>query len=132
MFSNLRTEGRPNHLFMPQLHLTSLQTDHVRILRSSHQGTADECAPIGPGLWCSYPGERVPYFELKRWLSRQRDLDGKPIRAELEHGGRRVAVAPGDGTELSRELYAEHPVLLAKLLAFRLVPDPNAPMACVW
>jgi hypothetical protein len=132
MFSNLRTESSPNHLFMPQLHLTRLQTDQAEIISSSHQGTRSECESIGGGMWCSFPGERLPYFELRRWTSNMRDFDGKRLRVTFERAGRRYELAPDGDRALAAELYTPLPWLHAKFTALRLVQEPSGPTACRW
>jgi hypothetical protein len=132
MFSNLRTESEPNHLFMPQLHLTSLQLDQVEIMSSSHEGTRSECEPISGGLWCSFPGERLPYFELRRWTSNMRDFDGKRLRVSFVRAGRRHELAPDGDRALAAELYTPWPWFLAKVTALRLIQEPNGATACRW
>ena len=132
MFSNLRTESEPNHLFMPQLHLTSLQTDQVQIVSSSHEGTQSECESIGGGMWCSFPGERVPYFEFRRWTSEMRRFGRERLSVEFVRGGLRYALAPDGDPALRAELYAPQPFLLSKLLALRLVQEPTGKSACRW
>ena len=132
MFSNLRTESEPNHLFMPQLHLTRLQLDQVEITSSSHEGTRSECESIAGGLWCSFPGERLPYFELRRWTSNMRDFDGERLRVSFVRAGRRHELAPDGDRALTAELYTPLPWLLGKLTALRLVQEPSGPTACRW
>jgi hypothetical protein len=132
MFSNLRTESAPNHLFMPQLHLTSLQTDQVRIVSSSHEGTQSECEPIGGGMWCSFQGERVPYFEFRRWTSDMRTFDGKQLRVAFMRNGRRYELAPDGDQALRAELYAPHPWLLSKVMLLRIAQEPTGPAECRW
>jgi len=133
MFSNLRTESAPNHLFMPQLHLTRLQTDQAEIVSSSHEGTRSECESIAGGLWCSFPGERLPYFEFRRWTSNMRDFDGKRLRVAFVRGGRRHELTPDGGDRaLAAELYAPLPWLLGKVMALRLLQEPSGPTECRW
>ena len=50
----------------------------------------------------------------------------------VELDGRRFQVSPGDGSDLAKDLYAEHGFLANKLLAFRFVQDPTQPMPCQW
>jgi hypothetical protein len=132
MFSNLRTESEPNHLFMPQLHLTGLQTDQVQIVSSSHQGTASECEPISGGMWCSFPGERVPYLELRRWTSNMRTFEGERLRVSFVRGGRRHELAPDGDPALRAELYTPPPFWLSKLMLLRIIQEPSGPTACRW
>jgi hypothetical protein len=132
MFSNLRTESQPNHAFMPQWHVADLQRDTVVILWSSHQGSEEECRSIGSTLRCTHPGQRVPFFELKRWTSEHRGPDGEPLQVTFVRDGRVHHLSPDGDPALARSLYTPHPYWLKKLVGLRHVQQPTEAMRCKW
>ncbi|MDD9970009.1 MAG: HTTM domain-containing protein [Myxococcales bacterium] len=133
MFSNLRTEYRSNHMLMPQVPLTDLQTDHVEIIHSNNHGTVEECDPVPTlGQWCSYTGQKIPMFEFRRWVSTHRNEDGSQLEVEYVYRGQRYQIGSDGDPELTRRMRKPHPLWLGKLMFLRQVQDENRPAPCGW
>ena len=115
MFSNLRTESRPNHILIPgHAHLSSYQDDLVRVLDSSN--------PTLQRL--SSAGTLVPFHELRR-----RVATGTLKNASIvyERGGRVFTYArAADDPELSRPLS----LVERKLFRFRVIDPPGVGTPC--
>jgi hypothetical protein len=123
MFSNLRTEARPdaegvpvpgnNHLFLPQIYLAGYQKDLVTIVSSSDerlQRAADA-------------GQLLTWFELVNITSRHPEARLNYRR----HGKSRLVYRVGEDAALS----TPHPWILRKLLIFRPVAK-EGPSPCDW
>jgi hypothetical protein len=115
MFSNLRTESRPNHILIPgHAHLSSYQDDLVKVLDSS--------SPTLQRL--SRVGTLVPFHELRR-----RVATGTLQNASIayERGGRVFAYArAADDPELARPLS----LVERKLFRFRVIDPPGVGTPC--
>lgn len=109
MFSNLRTEAEPNHLFLAGMpHLTGLQSDWVTVLKSSDPQLTALAAKGAPITWWefrSYTARKTAYGQGDFSVSYIRGNSDTPIVVES------VAQDP----ELSRP---DSPVL-RKVFAFR-------------
>lgn len=113
MFSNLMTEGhRSNHLFMPQLYLTSHQLDLVQVHGTSHVKVAEMTAD----------GMLLPWWELRYRIHDDADAWIRYTRA-----GETVETLVGEHAQLS----SRPGFLERQLLAFRPVPAEGR-MSCAW
>lgn len=113
MFSNLRTEGAWNHLFMPKsMKIFPYQEDLVEVLSSSDpylQDLADQ-------------KKLVPYLDVERVLSQTR----QPVSVEYIRDGERhvfEGIAPRSGNPLADWFFR-------KFMRFRAVPKEGS-MPCV-
>ena len=116
MFSNLRTEVRSNHFFVPEaLAVFPFQRDLVEILESDD-----------PYLQTLASSSRrlLPLFELRRRLSRARD-----ISIRFRHRGQEHALVIRDGRHSYPGLDEPAPWLLDLWLHFRPV-DTDPKMRC--
>lgn len=108
MFSNLRTEVRPNHLFIPDsLRLTALQRDLVEIVESDDPYLAE----LGAAR------RLLPVFEVRRRLSRETDTTLRYRRP----GGEQRTLVIRDGQSSDPELSEPVPWLAGAWLDFRPV-----------
>jgi hypothetical protein len=116
MFSNLRTEIRSNHFFVPEaLAVFSFQRDLVEILESDD--------PYFQRL-ASSSRRHLPWFEMRRRLSRARD-----ISIRFHHRGQEHALVIRDGRYSDPGLDEPAPWLLEWWLHFRPV-DADPRMRC--
>jgi len=113
MFSNLRTEGKQsNHLFLPQIYLTSFQNDLVEIMDSSNPQLRE----------LSETGMLLTWFEFADIVRNNRD---DWVRYQRSGKVREI-----DGSGSGSELMAP-PWWQRQLLLFRAVPkDGSCP--CQW
>jgi len=118
MFSNLRTEGSSNHLFLKRIDVFPYQSDVVSISGTSHPGLAQWAARKSP----------MTYFEFRQVAS---SIEGD-FRIDFVRGGQPHSIQKRDAEGEDAELFAPHPWWLRKFLAFRRLPDPEQPMPCKW
>jgi len=110
MFSNLRTEGRySNHIIVKHpYYMAGYQTDLVEIERSAD-----------PALSAfQNSGYLIPYFELKRYMSLNRQYP--PDTLVYTRNGAEITVS---SPEDDPELFKPASYILRKLLIFRPVPS---------
>ena len=118
MFSNLRTEGSSNHLFLKRIDLFPYQSDVVSISGSSQPGLARWAARQPP----------MTYFEFRQLAS---SIAGD-VRIDFIRNGQPHSVRKRGAEGEDAEIFEPHPWLLRKFLAFRRVPVPDEPMPCQW
>ncbi len=127
MYSNLRSEGEGNHLFLRRIDLLPFQRDMITVTRAEPSILDPSPKPSGIRNFAN-PGHSVlPYFELRRLLS---EHEGD-FEVEYEHQGelklvsRRGAEIDGD-TNLIEPI----PLLARKFLWFRRLNSLSGPMPC--
>lgn len=118
MFSNLRTEGSSNHLFLKRIDLFPYQADVVSISGASHRGLAR--------LAARQP--QMTYFEFRQVASR---IEGD-VRIDFTRDGQQHSVRKRDAVGEEAEVFEPYSWLHRKFLAFRRLPDPEKPMPCKW
>lgn len=123
MFSNLRTEFLPNHLFLRRVDLFSYQQDIIEIVSAEPDLLSPGNTPRSIEQFAN-PGQIMPFFELRRLLSR---VDGD-VRVVISRGGvEETIIRCGDN--VSHPEAFERPSLLErKLLWFRRHTDWDGPM----
>lgn len=116
MYSNLRTEVRPNHIFMPRwLTVSGYQDDLVAILETSH-----------PELRTyQQRGLLLPHFEFRRICS----ATAEDFRVVYERDGKERTLEVIDGVSSAPLTTHPHPWLADRLLRFRTV-DEGDHMRC--
>ena len=126
MFSNLRTEFAPNHLFLQRIDLFPYQQEMIEVLDSTPNLLAAPDHPTGIEQFAN-PGRIMPLFELRRLLSRGthdivvriRQQDGS-IKTIFRHAGRTNDAAAFQAPSLWER----------KLLWFRRHDSWAGPMFC--
>jgi hypothetical protein len=116
MYSNLRTETRPNHIFVPRwLTISGYQGDLVTILETSH-----------PELKTyQQQGLLLTYFEFRRICS----ATTEDFRVAYERDGQVRTLEVIDGVSNASLATRPHPWLADRLLRFRPV-DEGDHMQC--
>jgi len=127
MYSNLRSEGDGNHLFLRRIDWLPLQTDFVEVVASTPDLLGPGDRPRGIAQFAN-PGHRfVPWFEFRRLVSEMPGDFSVIYRrdAETEELGRRDGDPYGDA-----EAFEAPPYLQRKLLWFRRHESLAGPMCC--
>ncbi|MFO0808742.1 MAG: hypothetical protein U0746_08985 [Gemmataceae bacterium] len=116
MYSNLRTEVRPNHLFMPEwLKVASYQDDLVEIVETSH--------PALQGY--RQPGPLMTFFEFRRTCSQTTE----DFRVVYRRNGVECVLELVNGVSTDPTVTRPHGWLMDNLLRFRPV-DATGPATC--
>jgi len=127
MYSNLRSEGAGNHLFLRRVDLFPLQTDFVELVASTPDLLGPGDRPRGIAQFAN-PGHRfLPWFEFRR-LASEMPGDFSAIYRRGEETlelGRRGGETYGDATA-----FEAPPYLQRKLLWFRRHESLEDPMCC--
>ena len=122
MFSNLRTEGSSNHLFLQRFDLFPYQSDIVSISGTSHAGLASWAARQPP----------MTYFEFRKIASSVASSIEDDIQIDFIRNGQRRSARKQDAGGEGAEIFRPHPWWTRKFLAFRRLPNPEKPMPCAW
>jgi len=127
MYSNLRSEGESNHLFLRRIDLLPFQRDMVEILDSAPNILEPTERPRGIQQFAN-PGHTVlPWFEFRRLVS---EHEGDFVvtyrrRGETVELGRNGEVESGDPAA-----FEPIPLLMRKFLWFRRLDTLDEPMVC--
>ncbi len=127
MYSNLRTEGVGNHVFLRRIDLFKLQKDMVKIIESDPNILSPTHRPRGIQQFANPGHSVIPWFEFRRLLS---EFPGD-VRVKYERNGtiseisRTGEVITGDKTA-----FEPIPFLTKKLLWFRRLESLDGPMHC--
>jgi hypothetical protein len=116
MFSNLRTEGSSNHLFLERIDLFRYQSDIVLISRSSHLRLA------------RFADQPMTYFNFRQNTSA---IQGDVI-VEFVRNGQSHLIRKRDAEGEYAEIFEPYSWWISKFLAFRRLPNPEKPMPCMW
>lgn len=116
MFSNLRTEGTSNHLFLGRIDLFPYQSDLVSVTASSHAGFS---------RWAARQ-QQMTYFQFREVAS---SIQGD-LRIDFIRNGQKHSVRKRDAEGEDAEIFERHSWWLRKFLAFRRLPDPDQAMPC--
>ncbi|MAS95980.1 MAG: hypothetical protein CMO55_22475 [Verrucomicrobiales bacterium] len=127
MYSNLRSEGDGNHMFLKRKDLLKLQTDMVEILTSKPNVLAPSDRPRGIQQFANIGHRVIPWFEFRRLVSEMPgDFDVTYTRnGEEKELGRKNGEIYGD-----EEAFEEIPLLQRKFLWFRRLESVDGPMCC--
>src|SRR5690606_10882046 len=83
MYSNLRSEGPGNHVFLKRVDLLPYQNDMVEVLESEPNIFAPGHRPRGIQQFANIGHNIIPYFEFRRLLS---DMEGD-VSVSYRRGG---------------------------------------------
>lgn len=125
MFSNLRTEFAPNHLFLERAPLFGYQNDMVEVVESEPDILAPPEHPTGIEQFAN-PGSILPFFEVRRLLSR---IDGD-VTATLRRNDEIVTLQRKNGEVNDAAAFTAPSLLEQKLLWFRRHDNWSGPMPC--
>ncbi|MDF1825840.1 MAG: HTTM domain-containing protein [Verrucomicrobiales bacterium] len=127
MYSNLRSEGTSNHMFLKRIDLLKLQTDMVEVLQSSPNILGPSERPRGIQQFANIGHRILPWFEFRRLVSEMPgDFEVTYLRdgKELELGRREGEIYGDDSA------FVEIPLLKRKFLWFRRLEALDGPMTC--
>lgn len=128
MFSNLRTEFAPNHLFLERVDLFPYQREMVEVLASDPDVLVPGERPRSIEHMAN-PGRILPFFELRRILSRH----SGDVRMTIRRGGPDgpiEVVERIDGIASPPEAFEPPTFLESKLLWFRRHGEWTGAMPC--
>jgi hypothetical protein len=127
MYSNLRSEGVGNHLFLKRIDLFDYQTDMVEVLHAEPSILGPSSKPKGIQQFANLGLTLLPWFEFRRIVSEfEGDFEVLYWRHEEELTlGRKDGKMFGDETA-----FVKHPLLLSKWLWFRRLDSLDGPMPC--
>lgn len=127
MYSNLRSEGKGNHLFLKRIDLLPFQKDMVEILESEPDILLPSNRPRGIQQFANIGHRVLPWFEFRRLVSEaEGDLEVRYSRNGEEHTLSRTGTMITGDTEAFEEL----PLLQRKFLWFRRLERLDGPMIC--
>ncbi|MEM6277884.1 MAG: HTTM domain-containing protein [Verrucomicrobiota bacterium] len=127
MYSNLRSEGEGNHMFLKRIDLLKMQTDMIEVVQSAPNILGPTDRPRGIQQFANIGHRIVPWFEFRRLVS---EMPGDFEVTYLQKGeekelGRRDGEIYGD-----ESAFEEIPLLSRKLLWFRRLESLEGPMCC--
>ncbi|MEO0413603.1 MAG: HTTM domain-containing protein [Verrucomicrobiota bacterium] len=127
MYSNLRSEGRGNHLFFNRMDLMPFQKDMVTVISSKPDILNPTLQPKGIQQFANRGNAILPYFELRRLISNlEGDFDVSYERnGEVQRIIRSQHLVTGDA-----DLIHPHSLLARKLLWFRRLNSLDDHMKC--
>ncbi|MCG6156498.1 HTTM domain-containing protein [Rubinisphaera margarita] len=125
MFSNLRTEFAPNHLFLQRAPLFGYQNDMVEVVASEPDILAPPEHPTGIEQFAN-PGRILPFFEVRRLLSR---IDGD-VTVTIRRPDELVTLWRKGGEVSDESAFTPPSLLEQKLLWFRRHDEWSGPMPC--
>lgn len=128
MYSNLRTEGVGNHLFMKRIDLMPFQEDLVKIIEVEPNLLDPSNRPKNISNFAN-PGHKVlPYFEFRRLVTTTDEQDFSII---YEQGGeQKQLIRSGDTITGDEGLLVPIPLVVRKVLWFRRLNAMEGPMPC--
>lgn len=127
MYSNLRTEGAGNHMFLKRIDLFSLQTDIIDVRESAPNILGPSPRPRGIQQFANIGHHLIPWHEFRRLVSEMEgDFVVTYLRREKELIlGRKNGENYGDPAA-----FEPLPLLHRKFLWFRRLRDLEEPMCC--
>jgi len=127
MYSNLRSEGVGNHVFLKRIDLFKYQTDMVEVLHAEPNILGPSSRPKGIQQFANLGLTLLPWFEFRRIVSEfEGDFEVLYWRNEEELTlGRKDGVIYGD-----ENAFVKHSLLLHKVLWFRRLESLDGPMPC--
>lgn len=127
MYSNLRSEGEGNHLFLRRVDWLPYQKDMVEILDSEPALLDPGERPRGIAQFANLGHRIVPWFEFRRLAS---EFEGD-LRVRYTRGGEtHVLARKGERIEGDASAFEPLPLLQRKFLWFRRLKSLDGPMVC--
>ncbi len=126
MYSNLRSEGEGNHMFLKRVDIFPFQKDMVEIVSSDPPLLRPSKNPGGIQQFAN-TGAILPYFELRRLVSNEEG----DLEVVYSRDGELLTVMRRDGEVSGDEhLFEPLPWYLGKFLWFRRHESLTEPMHC--
>lgn len=127
MYSNLRSEGEGNHMFLKRVDLFHLQTDMVEVVQSKPNILAPTDRPRGIQQFANLGHRVIPYFEFRRLVS---EMPGD-VEVTYKRDGKELELSRKDGViQGDKEAFEPLPILARKFLWFRWLESLDGPMCC--
>lgn len=127
MYSNLRSEGAGNHLFLKRVDLLGLQSDMVEVLTSKPDILAPPEKPRDIQQFANLGFRYMPWFEFHRLVS-QREGD---FEVTYSRNGKELSLDRKDGEiHGDPEAFTAIPLWQRKLIWFRRLETLDGPMCC--
>lgn len=127
MYSNLRSEGEGNHLFLKRIDLFKFQTDMIDVRESAPNILGPSKRPRGIQQFANIGHHLIPWFEFRRLVSEMTgDFEVTYVRK-----GQELALGRKNGENYGDPLAFEPlPLLQRKFLWFRRLESLEGPMCC--
>ncbi|HRQ88246.1 MAG TPA: HTTM domain-containing protein [Bacteroidia bacterium] len=127
MYSNLRSEGSGNHLFLKRTDWFKLQEDMVEVLTSAPNLLAPSHRPTGIQQFANLGHHILPWFEFRRLVS---EMEGD-FEATYTRHGEELSLGRKDGKPYGDpEAFEPLPLLQRKFVWFRRLESLEGPMGC--
>tara|TARA_R110000850_G_scaffold30231_29_gene83433 strand:+ start:36 stop:425 length:390 start_codon:yes stop_codon:yes gene_type:complete len=127
MYSNLRSEGQGNHLFLNRIDLFEFQGDMVEVVQSSPNILAPSNRPRGIQQFANIGHRIIPWFEFRRLVSEMPD----DFEVTYMREGKTLELGMTDGKVYGdAEAFMPLPPLQRKLMWFRRLESLDQPMCC--
>ncbi len=127
MYSNLRSEGVGNHMFLRRVDLFQLQNDMVHVLTSSPDILAPSEKPTDIAQYANLGFTYLPWFEFRRLISEHKG----DFEVTYERGGKTQSLGRKDGKDFGdSEAFVRLPFLQRKFVWFRRLQSLDEPMIC--
>ncbi|MEM1444283.1 MAG: HTTM domain-containing protein, partial [Verrucomicrobiota bacterium] len=127
MYSNLRSEGEGNHMFLKRVDLLDMQSDMIEVVQSAPNILGPTDRPRGIQQFANIGHRIIPWFEFRRLVSEMSgDFEVTYIQeGEEKELGRKAGDIYGD-----EAAFEEIPLLQRKFLWFRRLESLEGPMCC--
>ncbi|MDF1659552.1 MAG: HTTM domain-containing protein [Verrucomicrobiales bacterium] len=127
MYSNLRSEGEGNHMFLERIDLLDLQVDMVEVVQSAPNILGPSDRPRGIQQFANIGHRIIPWFEFRRLVSEM----GGDFEVDYTRDGELLKLGRKDGKIFGDETaFVEIPLLQRKFLWFRRLESLEGPMSC--
>ncbi|MEX2579342.1 MAG: HTTM domain-containing protein [Verrucomicrobiales bacterium] len=127
MYSNLRSEGPGNHVFLKRIDLLPYQEDMVEVVDSEPDILAPANPPRGIQQFANLGHTVMPYFEFRRLVS---EMDGD-LEVTYRRNGELLKLSREEGEIVGDEKAFEPlPLPKRKFLWFRRLANLDGPMEC--
>jgi hypothetical protein len=129
MYSNLRSEGESNHMFLNRVDIFQFQKDMIEVLEAKPNILDPLEKPKGIGNFANIGHRIIPFFEFRRLVSESpEDVD---LEVTYLRGGETLNLGRKNGQIYGNEAaFKPLPYFQYKLMWFRRLASLEEPMCC--
>ena len=127
MYSNLRSEGEGNHMFLRRIDFFKLQSDMVEVVDSTPDILGPSQRPRGIQQFANRGHHMIPWFEFRRLVS---EMPGDLQVTYRRNGEDLVLERKGEIIQGDPLAFEPLPLLSRKFLWFRRLESLDGPMTC--